>query len=144
MPPRNTPGAAGSNGRTTNTNKGANKETNKKKGASKGRLLKEDYETILDWLEDPLNYDSIYGPKRTSIGNPHGSAMKGYNKLAGVVNSRNKGRLNLNGKAVKERFGRHKRLYEEVKEKSEKTGFGLTDEDHENGINTIRAKLESM
>ncbi|KAI8603744.1 hypothetical protein EDD21DRAFT_318592 [Dissophora ornata] len=70
--------------------------------------------------------------------------MNGYNILADVVNSRNRGRLNLTGKAVKELFGRHKKVYEEVKQKSEKTGFGLTDEDHENGINTIRAKLESV
>lgn len=43
---------------------------------------------------------------------------------------------------MKERFTRHLSSYRKAKIESEKTGFGITDEDRAKGINTIDAKLE--
>ncbi|KAI1321078.1 hypothetical protein EDD11_008659 [Mortierella claussenii] len=110
--------------------------------ASKGRFLQQDIESILTWLEHPPNFASIFGcggqrkPRRTS--------SKGYATLAQIVNKQNKGRLNLNGKAVRERFGRYMKSYMDIKKKAQSTGFGVTDEDRMGGIYTVAQKLESL
>ncbi|KAG0229807.1 hypothetical protein BGW42_001333 [Actinomortierella wolfii] len=55
---------------------------------------------------------------QTSIGQPNKSATQGYAELAKIVNKQNKGRLNLNAKAVRERFSCFRRTYVAVKENS--------------------------
>ncbi|KAG0231936.1 hypothetical protein BGW42_008536 [Actinomortierella wolfii] len=116
--------------------------------ASKERFSKQDIECILTWLEHPPNFASIFGS--SSAGKPgveqppKSSSTQGYATLAQVVSEQNKGRLKLNAKAMRERFGRFRRTYENVREMSKSKDFGVTDEDHKNGLYTVADKLESM
>ncbi|KAG0236998.1 hypothetical protein BGW41_000290 [Actinomortierella wolfii] len=116
--------------------------------ASKERFSKQDIECILTWLEHPPNFASIFGS--SSAGKPgveqppKSSSTQGYATLAQVVSEQNKGRLKLNAKAMRERFGRFRRTYENVREMSKSKDFGVTDEDRKNGLYTVADKLESM
>ncbi|KAK3806520.1 MAG: hypothetical protein JOS17DRAFT_846963 [Linnemannia elongata] len=113
--------------------------------SSKERFTKQDIESILTFLEHPPNFESVFGSGgQTTIGKPTKSSNQGYNTLAQVVSRQSKGRLNLNAKAMRERFARHRKTFTTVKEKSQQTGFGVTDEDRQKGIYTIGHKLESM
>ncbi|KAF9200374.1 hypothetical protein BGZ59_003344 [Podila verticillata] len=64
--------------------------------------------------------------------------------LAEAVSKQSKGRLNINGKNMRERFQRHMKVYTTTKAKASGTGFGVTEEDSRNGIYTVAHKLESM
>lgn len=114
--------------------------------ATKVRFKRSDIENILTWLENPLNFASIYGNAgKTGIRKPNKTAVKGYTALAEFVCKQSKGRWKtLAHKAVKERFNRHKALFVKVKEASNSTGFGITEEDRNNDIFTVARKLDSM
>ncbi|KAK3809738.1 MAG: hypothetical protein JOS17DRAFT_843960 [Linnemannia elongata] len=113
--------------------------------SSKERFTKQDIESILTFLEHPPNFESDFGSGgQTTIGKPTKSSNQEYNTLAQVVSRQSKGRLNLNAKAMRERFARHRKTFTTIKKKSRQTGFGVTDEDRQKGIFTIGHKLESM
>ncbi|KAF8980661.1 hypothetical protein BGZ46_003898 [Entomortierella lignicola] len=116
--------------------------TGKTDAKSKARLNREELEVILSWLEHKPNFSAVYGAQRTTIGLPLKTSIKAYETLASVINKQNKGRLNLTGKSIKERFERHRRLYKKWKELSKATGFGVTEEDHQKGIFSVNSKLE--
>jgi len=110
--------------------------------SSKEPFTKQNIENVLAWLEYPANFDSVFGTGgQTSVGKPDKRSNQGYAILAEVVSKQSMGRLNLNAKAMHERFRRHRRTYATARESS---GFGVTDEDRKNGIYTIAHKLESM
>lgn len=114
--------------------------------ASKERFSNEDLDSILVWLEHRPNYDKIYGTSgKTAVGLPLQSASKGYAELASHVNKNSKGRWNLAGKQVRERFNRYKKnTYLVARLAINATGFGITDEDRANGIHRLEHKRESM
>ncbi|KAG9064045.1 hypothetical protein KI688_003224 [Linnemannia hyalina] len=121
-------------------------QSNKATGqSSKERFTKQDIETILTFLEHPPNFVSVFGSGgQTTIGKPNKPSNQGYTTLAQVVSRQSKGRLNLNAKSMRERLARHRKTFATVKEKSQETGFGVTDEDQQKGIYTIGHKLESI
>ncbi|KAF9118273.1 hypothetical protein BG015_006696, partial [Linnemannia schmuckeri] len=53
-----------------------------------------------------------------------------------------KGRLNINGKAMRERFQRHMKAFTESKRKAESTGFGVTEDDTKKTLYTVAHKPE--
>jgi hypothetical protein len=116
-------------------------------GSSSGKVhfVFTDIDIIVAWLEDEDNFDKIHGSSgKTEVGQPVKRQIYGYNELAGHYNALCKGRLHLNGKAMKERFGRHYSHYLKVREESRRTGFGVTDTDRIKGIFKIERKLEDM
>ncbi|KAF9199223.1 hypothetical protein BGZ49_010693 [Haplosporangium sp. Z 27] len=109
---------------------------------SKARFNRDELETILSWLEHLPNFVSVYGAQKTRIGPPLKTSTQAFSTLAAIINKKNKNRLNLNGKNLKERFERHRTLYKKWKDLSTTTGFGATPEDHAKGIYSAPAKLE--
>ncbi|KAG0017885.1 hypothetical protein BGZ80_007812 [Entomortierella chlamydospora] len=108
----------------------------------------EDIQLIVSWLEDPSNFASIYGPTevnvRKEIPKPTRSSSKGYSELAEVLYRLSKGRLNLSGNEVRERFGKHKALYMKTKALSMSTKFTFEVTDQWEGIYTPSQKLEKL
>lgn len=120
------------------------KDSSKSTG-SKDRFTKEDFDRVLSWLEHQPNFELIHGVSgQTSVGKPTRTASSGYATLAALISRQSKGRLQLTGRAMRERFQRHKNKYKSVKEQSSRTGFGVTEDDRKNGIYTVAGKLESL
>ncbi|KAF9079593.1 hypothetical protein BGX23_003642, partial [Mortierella sp. AD031] len=61
-----------------------------------------------------------------------------------AVSKQSKGRLNVNGKSMREWFQRHMEVFTSTKAKGNSMGFGVTEEDTKNGIYTVAHKLDSM
>ncbi|KAK3804527.1 MAG: hypothetical protein JOS17DRAFT_711327, partial [Linnemannia elongata] len=102
-------------------------------------------EFILTWLEHVPNFTSVFGSGgQTTVGQPNRTRNHGYATLADAVSKQSKGRLNINGKNMRERLQRHMKVFTSTKAKGNSTGFGVTDEDTRNGIYTVAHKLESM
>ncbi|KAK3837484.1 MAG: hypothetical protein J3R72DRAFT_512758 [Linnemannia gamsii] len=93
--------------------------------------------------EDEQPVATIAAPS-TMIGAPNKSKTHGYSALAQGVTKQSKGRLNINGKAMRERFQRHMKANTETKGKAESTGFGVSEDDTKKGLYTVAHKLESM
>ncbi|KAF9536281.1 hypothetical protein EC957_011708, partial [Mortierella hygrophila] len=113
--------------------------------ATRERFTKQDMEFILTWMEHRPNFESVFGcGGQTIVGTPQKTKTQGYSTLAQLVSKQSKGRLNINGKAMRERFQRHMKVFTDVKRKADSTGFGVTEEDNRSGIYTVTHKLESM
>ncbi|KAF9910297.1 hypothetical protein EC991_006796, partial [Linnemannia zychae] len=109
------------------------------------RFTKQDMEFILTWMEHRPNFESVFGcGGQTVIGAPNKTKTHGYSVLAQAVTKQSKGRLNINGKAMRERFQRHMKTYTEAKRKADSTGFGVTEDDTRKSLYTVAHKLESM
>ncbi|KAG0248895.1 hypothetical protein BGZ95_007815, partial [Linnemannia exigua] len=112
------------------------RKDSQKSSASKDRFTKEDFDRVLSWLEHEPNFVLIHGTSgQTSVGKPTRTATSSYSTLATLVSRHSKGRLNLTGRAMRERFQRHKTKYKSIRELSSHTGFG---------IYTLAGKLESL
>ncbi|KAF9586568.1 hypothetical protein BGW38_001813 [Lunasporangiospora selenospora] len=103
-------------------------------------------EFILTWMEHRPNFESVIigSSGRTAPGEPRKFKSHGYSALALAVSKNSKGRLNINGKAMRERFQRHLRLYTDVKKEMNTTGISITEEDTKKGLLTLAQKLETM
>ncbi|KAF9436366.1 hypothetical protein BGZ76_004157, partial [Entomortierella beljakovae] len=123
----------------TNSQNSQNGQTSVK---SKARLNRLELEIILGWLEDKSNFVSLYGAQKTTMYTPLKSSTKACDSLAIAINKQTKNRLGLNGKSVKERIERHRRLYKKWKDISRSSGFGVSDDDRSKGIFSITSKLE--
>ncbi|KAF9422176.1 hypothetical protein BGZ76_003817 [Entomortierella beljakovae] len=123
----------------TNSQDSQNGQTSVK---SKARLNRLELEIILGWLEDKSNFVSLYRAQKTTMYTPLRSSTKACDSLATTINKQTKSRLGLNGKSIKERIKRHRRLYKKWKDISRSTGFGVTDDDRTKGIFSITSKLE--
>ncbi|KAF9308645.1 hypothetical protein BGZ91_007729 [Linnemannia elongata] len=129
---------------STSTSKKQAPSTKKPFGLpTRERFTKQDMEFILTWMEHRPNFESVFGcGGQTVIGAPNKSKTHGYSVLAQGVTKQSKGRLNINGKAMRERFQRHMKAYTEAKRKAESTGFGVTEDDTRKGLYTVAHKLE--
>ncbi|KAF9417999.1 hypothetical protein BGZ76_004467, partial [Entomortierella beljakovae] len=137
---------AKSKSKSNSKSKSKSKSNGKVKANAKSnkRFEKKDIEIILGWLEHPPNFNSVFGGQETGVGKPHKPASHGYRLLASFLKRQSKGLLDLTHKAMKDRFHQHFKRYKATKEASEKTGFGVTQDDVDSGIYTIEQKLESM
>ncbi|KAF9180063.1 hypothetical protein BGZ50_006481 [Haplosporangium sp. Z 11] len=68
----------------------------------------------------------------------------GHKILAAVVSKKSNGRLQLEGKAMRERLGRVMALFLRTMEMTTEEGFELTKDDHAKGILTLSEKQESL
>ncbi|KAG0202263.1 hypothetical protein BGX33_009800 [Mortierella sp. NVP41] len=112
---------------------------------AKERFTKQDREFIVSWLEHVPNFTSVFGSGgQTTVGQPNKSRNYGYATLADAVSKQSKGRLNINGKSMREWFQRHMEVFTSTKAKGNSMGFGVTEEDTKNGIYTVAHKLDKQ
>lgn len=113
-------------------------------GATRTHLTKEDYANIVTWLENPPNLTAIEGTSgKTSVGRGMKGSAQGFRDLGAYVTWKSGGRLKLDGKAMRERFARYKKLYVDTRALFDHTGFGVTEKDAKKGIFLLSHKLES-
>ncbi|KAF9416419.1 hypothetical protein BGZ76_004661 [Entomortierella beljakovae] len=113
--------------------------------SSKERFDNDDISTILTWLEHPPNFTKIYGASgQSSVGMPVSTSMKGWDVLAAHLNKKSKGHWAINGRNMRDRFGRLKKKYTDARDVIKNTGFGITEEDRLNGIHRMEHKKESL
>ncbi|KAG0079857.1 hypothetical protein BGZ93_003070, partial [Podila epicladia] len=110
---------------------------------AKERVTKQEF--ILTWLEHVPNFTSVFDSGgQTTVGKSNKSRSHEYATLVEAVSKQSKGRLNITGKNMRERFQRHMKVYTKTKTMALHTGFGVTEEDSRNEICTVAHKLESM
>ena len=109
---------------------------------------KAEFMAMVLFLEIPDNFKLITGS--ASNGKPVIAGQKltksaGYSALASFVNQHlnDKNRVWIPERG-KSRFESFKRLYKKTKAISEKTGFGITDQDRESGIAKVEDKLDTL
>lgn len=109
------------------------------------RFTKEDMQFVLTWLEHRPNFTSVFGSSgQATVGKPIKTKASGYSALAGAVSEQSKGRLNVNGKNMRDRFRRHMKLYTSTKMGAQSICFFVTPQDNRRGIYTVAQKLEDL
>ncbi|KAF9275797.1 hypothetical protein BGZ74_003839 [Mortierella antarctica] len=109
------------------------------------RFTKEDMQFVLTWLEHLPNFTSVFGSGgQATVGKPIKTKASGYSALAGAVSEQSKGRLNVNGKNMRDRFRRHMKLYTSTKMGAQSICFFVTPQDNRRGIYTVAQKLEDL
>lgn len=100
---------------------------------------------IVEWLELPANFKLITGSAAINSKVTAGVKLKrtdAYKALAETV-SKGSG-IAWTPEHGKNRYESYLKLYKKTKQESERTGWGLTDEDTDKGITTIDLKLDAM
>lgn len=100
---------------------------------------------IVEWLEVPANFKLITGSTAINARVVSGVKLKrsdAYKKLADAVTKGSN--ITWTQDHAKNRYESYIKLYKKTKQDSEKTGWGLSDEDIDNGLDTVEKKLESL
>jgi hypothetical protein len=108
-------------------------------------LKKDDYLVIINWLKIKKNYDACLGTgKAPLVGQPPKGMINGFELM--VINLRNQStsKISLSSRQMKDCFNSYKNKYKKTHTLSLATGFGLTPEDQQTGIQTIKQKLDSL
>ncbi|KAL6574680.1 hypothetical protein OROMI_011965 [Orobanche minor] len=109
------------------------------------KFSSEQYALILNFLEDPQNKAKIWGvPGKTEVGVAPPRKIEAWKELATIINSRFRGKFNLDHKLMADRWRTYMKKYIVAREKSSSTGFGITDEDKKRNIHTVQAKLDMI
>ncbi|KAG1701947.1 hypothetical protein DVH05_010437 [Phytophthora capsici] len=110
----------------------------------KTHLRPEDFYSIVVWLEHAPNFAKCFGAiGKTSIGK-QSSKTEGFKEMAALLASSSSGKFRLKPNQMRDRFTTYKNRYLRTKEYENSTGAGVTSEDQENGIFTLRQKLNAM
>ncbi|KAL6533353.1 hypothetical protein OROMI_027465 [Orobanche minor] len=109
------------------------------------KFSSEQYALILNFLEDPQNKAKIWGvPGKTEVGVAPPRKIEAWKELATIINSRFRGKFNLDHKSMADRWRTYMKKYIAAREKSSSTGFGVTDEDKKRNIHTVQAKMDMI
>ena len=110
-----------------------------------GHLKKEDYLVVIDWLKIKKNYDACFGTgKAPLVGRPPKGTINGFELMAINLRNQSTSKISLSSRQMKDRFNSYKDKYKKTHTLSLATGFGLTPEDQQTGIQTIKQKLDSL
>ncbi|PLW30271.1 hypothetical protein PCANC_23358 [Puccinia coronata f. sp. avenae] len=110
-----------------------------------GHLKKDDYLVIIDWLKIKKNYDACFGTgKAPLVGRPPKGTINGFELMAINLRNQSTSKISLSSRQMKDRFNSYKDKYKKTHTLSLATGFGLTPEDQQTGIQTIEQKLDSL
>ncbi|PLW32669.1 hypothetical protein PCANC_24636 [Puccinia coronata f. sp. avenae] len=110
-----------------------------------GHLKKDDYLVIIDWLKIKKNYDACFGTgKAPLVGRPPKGTINGFELMAINLQNQSTSKISLSSRQMKDRFNSYKDKYKKTHTLSLATGFGLTPEDRQTGIQTIEQKLDSL
>ncbi|KAG0364527.1 hypothetical protein BGX24_004568, partial [Mortierella sp. AD032] len=108
---------------------------------SKKHLTLNHYDFMLDWLEREDSYKRIFGTSgKPVIGKDTDRSRKAFKEWAYHTNLA--GDPQLTAFSLKTRFGRYLTKYKAIKSNERLTGFGLTEEDYRNEVNTIAKRYE--
>ncbi|PLW11753.1 hypothetical protein PCANC_21178 [Puccinia coronata f. sp. avenae] len=110
-----------------------------------GHLKKDNYLVIIDWLKIKKNYDACFGTgKEPLVGQPPKGTINGFELMAINLQNQSTSKISLSSGQMKDRFNSYKDKYKKTHTLSLATGFGLTPEDRQTGIQTIKQKLDSL
>ncbi|PLW27391.1 hypothetical protein PCANC_25846 [Puccinia coronata f. sp. avenae] len=110
-----------------------------------GHLKKDDYLVIIDWLKIKKNYDACFGTgKAPLVGRPPKGTINGFELMAINLQNQSTSKISLSSRQMKDCFNSYKDKYKKTHTLSLATGFGLTPEDRQTGIQTIEQKLNSL
>ena len=110
-----------------------------------GHLKKEDYLVIIDWLKIKKNYDAWFGTgKAPLVGQLPKGTINGFELMAINLRNQSLSKISLTSRQMKDCFNSYKDKYKKTHTLSLATGFGLTPEDQQTGIQTIEQKLNSL
>ncbi|CAH7677063.1 hypothetical protein BY996DRAFT_6497228 [Phakopsora pachyrhizi] len=101
---------------------------------SSGHLPNDDYAIICTCLSKHSNYSSCFSkPGSTTIGQPSASKENRFNLMVNELNKKTKLGLHLTSKQMKDSLKAYRSRYGKAKKEISSTGFGLTEEDHNQG-----------
>ncbi|PLW25736.1 hypothetical protein PCANC_25520 [Puccinia coronata f. sp. avenae] len=128
------------------TNKAAEVSTNNNPAEkTTGHLKKDDYLVIINWLKIKKNYDACFGTgKAPLVGQPPKGTINGFELMAINLRNQSTSKISLSSRQMKDHFNSYKDKYKKTHTLSLATGFGLTPEDRQTGIQTIEQKLDSL
>ncbi|PLW36607.1 hypothetical protein PCASD_11362 [Puccinia coronata f. sp. avenae] len=110
-----------------------------------GHLKKDNYLVIIDWLKIKKNYDACFGMgKAPLVGQPPKGTINGFELMAINLQNQSTSKISLSSGQMKDCFNSYKDKYKKTHTLSLATGFGLTPEDRQTGIQTIKQKLDSL
>ncbi|PLW17303.1 hypothetical protein PCANC_14143 [Puccinia coronata f. sp. avenae] len=110
-----------------------------------GHLKKDDYLVIIDWLKIKKNYDACFGTgKAPLVGRPPKGTINGFELMAINLQNQSTSKISLSSRQMKDCFNSYKDKYKKTHTLSLATGFGLTPEDQQTGIQPIKQKLDSL
>ncbi|PLW06043.1 hypothetical protein PCASD_25109 [Puccinia coronata f. sp. avenae] len=110
-----------------------------------GHLKKDNYLVIIDWLKIKKNYDACFGRgKAPLVERPPKGTINGFELMAINLRNQSTSKISLSSRQIKDRFNSYKGKYKKTHTLSLATGFGLTPEDRQTGIQTIEQKLNSL
>ncbi|PLW24583.1 hypothetical protein PCASD_06175 [Puccinia coronata f. sp. avenae] len=110
-----------------------------------GHLKKDDYLVIIDWLKIKKNYDACFGTgKAPLVGRPPKGTINGFELMAINLRNQSTSKISLSSRQMKDCFNSYKDKCKKTHTLSLATGFGLTPEDRQTGIQTIEQKLDSL
>ncbi|PLW56946.1 hypothetical protein PCANC_02852 [Puccinia coronata f. sp. avenae] len=110
-----------------------------------GRLKKDNYLVIINWLKIKKNYDACFGMgKAPLVGQPPKGTINGFELMAINLQNQSTSKISLSSRQMKYCFNSYKDKYKKIHTLSLATGFGLTPEDRQTGIQTIEQKLDSL
>ncbi|PLW25540.1 hypothetical protein PCANC_05226 [Puccinia coronata f. sp. avenae] len=110
-----------------------------------GHLKKDNYLVIIDWLKIKKNYDAFFGTgKAPLVGRPPKGTINGFELMAINLRNQSTSKISLSSRQMKDCFNSYKDKYKKTHTLSLATGFGLTPEDRQTGIQTIEQKLDSL
>ncbi|PLW04538.1 hypothetical protein PCANC_28456 [Puccinia coronata f. sp. avenae] len=110
-----------------------------------GHLKKDNYLVIIDWLKIKKNYDACFGrAKAPLVERPPKGTINGFELMAINLRNQSTSKISLSSRQIKDRFNSYKGKYKKTHTLSLATGFGLTPEDRQTGIQTIEQKLNSL
>ncbi|KAL3684898.1 hypothetical protein R1sor_002920 [Riccia sorocarpa] len=119
------------------------KSSKVKSGKKRVKMIREDYETVVAYIEIPENFRQVMGGgRKTPVGGKCMSKAQAFNIMAAHLRSVD-GFPDVTGEEMKKRFDRYVSMYKKAKGFKESTGRGLSEKELEKGM-TIKEKVEKI
>ncbi|RKF65119.1 hypothetical protein OnM2_012021 [Erysiphe neolycopersici] len=112
--------------------------------SSKIRLSRENYNNIVNWLENKDNFNALYGTgDKAKVDGRVRSKMSMMDELSSYLKQNSRNGLNLETHQMYHRLRYYKEQYVKAKKMAQE-GLEITAADQKKGINTVAAKLDDQ
>ncbi|KAL3691342.1 hypothetical protein R1sor_004993 [Riccia sorocarpa] len=119
------------------------KASKAKRGKKRVKMIRQDYEAVVAYIEIPENFCQVTGGERkTKVGSKCMSKAKAFQIMASHLSNVN-GFPDVTGEEMKKRYERYVSMYKKARQFKESTGRGLSEKEVERGV-TIEEKLEKL
>lgn len=110
------------------------------------RFSREDYQRILDWLENEENFNDLYvASQKTKVDGQSVTKSPKLNELANILNIGSNNQLNLTGQLLRFRLLNYKQTYQKNKTcLSRKTGARVSLEEQQSAVRTLKELVERI